>query len=112
MPADQALRRTRREMGDNPVVNVVLGARPNPNEQDDLRRLNVTANLQAGFRAIAGNALEDELRLIIKFRAAVPTPPAAPVTRASSQGVPVVEPSPKHPLPSYLCSNTVTAGDL
>ena len=64
MPAEQALRRIRREMADNPVVNVVLGSRPNPNEQDDLRRLNISANLQAGFRAIAGNALEDELRLI------------------------------------------------
>lgn len=64
MPAEQALRRIRREMVDNPVVNVVLGARPNPNEQDDLRRLNISASLQAGFRAIAGNALEDELRLI------------------------------------------------
>src|SRR5271169_5746488 len=64
MPSEQALRRIRREMGDNPVVNVVLSARPTPNEQDDLRRLNISANLQAGFRAIAGNALEDELRLI------------------------------------------------
>lgn len=64
MPAEQALRRIRRQMGGSPVVNVVLGSRPNPNEQDDLRRLNISANLQAGFRAIAGNALEDELRLI------------------------------------------------
>lgn len=64
MPAEQALRRIRREMGENQVVNVVLGARSNPNEQDDLRRLNISANLQAGFRVIAGNALEDELRLI------------------------------------------------
>jgi hypothetical protein len=64
MPAEQALGRIRRDMGDSPVVNVVLGARPNPNQQDDLRRLNISANLQTGFRAIAGNALEDELRLI------------------------------------------------
>jgi len=45
-------------------VNVVLGSRANPNQQDDIRRLNITANLQAGFREIAGNALADQLRLI------------------------------------------------
>lgn len=64
MPAEQALTRIRREMGENPVVNVVLGSRPNPDEQDDLRRLNITASLQGGFRAIAGDALTDQLRLI------------------------------------------------
>jgi hypothetical protein len=64
MPAEQALRRIRRDVENNPAVNVVLGSRPNPNEQDDLRRLNISANLQAGFQEIAGNALENELRLI------------------------------------------------
>ena len=64
MPAEQALRRIRREMAENPIVNVVLGSRPNPDQQDDLRRLNITANLQAGFRAIAGEAVADQLRLI------------------------------------------------
>lgn len=64
MPAEQALRRIRREMGENPPVNVVLGSRMNPDAHDDLRRLNISANLQNGFREIATNALEDELRLI------------------------------------------------
>lgn len=64
MPAEQALRRIRREMAANPPVNVVLGSRANPNQQDDIRRLNITASLQAGFREIAGNALADQLRLI------------------------------------------------
>jgi len=64
MPAEQALRRIRREMAENPIVNVVLGSRPNPDQQDDLRRLNITANLQAGFRAIAGEAVADQLGLI------------------------------------------------
>jgi hypothetical protein len=64
MPAEQALRRMIREMGENPPVNVVLGSRSNPNQQDDLRRLNITANLQAGFRNIAENVLADHLRLI------------------------------------------------
>ncbi len=64
MPVEQALRRIRREMAGPPPVNVVLGSRTNPNQQDDLRRLTITATLQASFREIAGNALADQLRLI------------------------------------------------
>jgi hypothetical protein len=64
MPAEQALTQIIRAMAGNPPVNVVLGSRANPNQPDDLRRLNITAALQTGFRQIARGALADQIRLI------------------------------------------------
>lgn len=64
MPANDALRRIRRELAANPPVNVVLASRQHGEDEEELERLNIGTDLQTQFLAIAQDAVSDELRLV------------------------------------------------
>jgi hypothetical protein len=64
MPPEQALRRIQRDMDANPPLNVILAARSRGQDEDDLRRLTLTAALQREFQTIATRAIRGELRLV------------------------------------------------
>jgi hypothetical protein len=64
MPANHALQRIQRELADNPPVNVVLASRPYGQDQDNLQRLNIGAELQQQFQRIAREGLTGEMRLL------------------------------------------------
>jgi hypothetical protein len=64
MPADQALRRVQQELSDNPPVNVILASRPYGQDEDNLQRLNIGAELQQQFQGIAREAVTGEIRLV------------------------------------------------
>jgi hypothetical protein len=64
MPADQALRRVQRELSDNPPVNVILASRPYDQDEDNLQRLTIGAELQQQFQGIAQEAVTGQIRLV------------------------------------------------
>jgi Domain of unknown function (DUF4868) len=64
MPPELSWRRMQRDMVANPPVNIVLAARRNVAEPEELQRLNITAALQQDFRGILDGIAGDNFRLI------------------------------------------------
>jgi hypothetical protein len=65
MPVDEALRRVQQELSDNPPANVILASRPYGEDEDNMLRLNIGAELQRQFQQIAREAVAGEIRLLV-----------------------------------------------
>jgi hypothetical protein len=64
MSTEDALRRIQQELADNPPVNVILASRPYSQDEDNLQRLNIGAELQQQFQGIARESVIGEIRVV------------------------------------------------
>jgi hypothetical protein len=64
MPADQSFQRIQQDLGNNPPVNVVLASRRFDEDEDNLQRITLGADLQQRFQRIATDGVTGQFRLL------------------------------------------------